>query len=118
MLIIENVVCPKCLNEFQSESEFYEKEFVCPYCKSIFRINEEKSDDEDWISLRIKTLRCWSIGYYDAIELKVKQAKILISAESEKHFLKRDYQRLKLAIEEMEINKEILRERWKKNCKT
>lgn len=51
------------------------------------------------------------IGYYDAIELKVKQAKILISAESKKHFLKRDYQRLKLAIEEMEINKEILRER-------
>lgn len=49
--------------------------------------------------------------YYDAIELKIVKAKELISKESDKPYFIRDFHRLKLIIEEMEINKEILRER-------
>jgi len=45
MLIIENVVCPKCLNEFQSESDINAEEFICPFCKRNIKKDKNEFDE-------------------------------------------------------------------------
>lgn len=45
MIIINEVICPNCLNDFEVESDISTEEFICPFCKRNIKKDDNEFDE-------------------------------------------------------------------------
>lgn len=45
MIIINEVICPNCLNDFEVESDTNTEEFICPFCKRYIKKDDNEFDE-------------------------------------------------------------------------